>query len=511
MRRELDRLVEVELVYQRGLPPQATYTFKHALIQETAYQSLLRSTRQQYHQHLVQVLVDQFPEKAEAQPELLAHHYTEAGQNEIAISYWQQAGQQAIQRSAHQEAIAHLTKGLEMLTSLPESSERTRRELAIQTALGPVLSNTQGWSAPDVEHTYIRALELCQQLNDPTQLFRVQRGLFYLYYTRGELQRAQELGKRLLTLAQRQQDSILCVVAHQSLGSALLMRGEVIPARSHFEQGVAYYDRQAHRDMGFLYGLDAGIACVAYDAWDLWLLGYQEQALQRSDDALSLAQEASHQYTRAFALCWSVLTHGLRREWQASYERADAMLVLAGEQGFVPLQGLGIILRAWALAKQGQPSEDMTRMYEGLDVIRAGIEFLMPTWLYMLAEVHDQAGQTEEGLNVLAEALAKVEQTGERWFEAELYRFKGALLLKQAVPDAPKAEACFHQALDVARHQHAKSWELRAATSLARLWQSQAKRQDAYELLAPVNACFTEGFDTADLKDAKALLDGLCA
>ncbi|MCZ6876471.1 MAG: AAA family ATPase, partial [bacterium] len=389
----LERLVGVELVYQRGLLPQATYTFKHALVQDTAYQSLLKSARQQYHERIAQVMEERFPEAAEAQPELLAHHYTEAGLHAQAVISWQQAGQQAIQRSATQEAIAHLTKGLAVLTALPESPERTQRELALQTALGPVLSTTRGWSAPEVEHAYLRAHELCRKLGDPTQLFRVQRGLFYLYYTRGEFQRAQELGEQLLTLAQRQQDPTLLVVAQQSLGSVLLLRGEIGPGRAHLEQGMAHYNLQAHHGLGFLYGVDPGIACVAYSTWALWLLGYPEQTLQRSDEALILAQEASHPYTRAFALIWSAIAHGLCQEWQASYERTEAALTLTNEHGFAILQALGSVLRAWALAKQGQPPEDLTPLHQALAVMGAAeFEFLRPSELYALTEVYDHAG-----------------------------------------------------------------------------------------------------------------------
>ena len=505
------RLVEAEIVYQRGVPPQSTYVFKHALIQDAAYQSLLKSTRQHYHQRIAQVLAAQFPQTAETQPELLAHHCTEAGLIAQALPYWQHAGERAIQRSAHVEAIGHLTKGLELVKTLPDNPQRIGQELRLQITLAPELMATKGFGAPEVEQIYARAHELCQQVGETPQLFPVLWGLWLFYYNRAEYQTARELGEQLLRLAQHVLDPALLLQAHHALGPTLFSLGEFAPAQGHLEQGRALYDPQQHRSHAFLYGgHDPGICCRAHTAWVLWCLGYPDQALQRSHEALTLAQELSHPHSLVRALFFAAALHEFRQEGEAAQERAEATMALSHHQGFASSLARGAVLRGWALAIQGQGVEGVAEIRQALGAYRAtGAEQERPHHLALLAEAYGKAGQAEEGLRVLAEALAAVDQTGERWWEAELHRLKGELLLWQAVLNEHQAEACFHQALDIARHQQAKSLELRAATSLSRLWQQQGKCIEARELLAPVYDWFTEGFDTADLQEAKALLDEL--
>jgi predicted ATPase len=507
----LHQLVEAEFLYQRGLPPQVTYVFKHALIQEAAYQSLLRSTRQQYHQRIAQVLEAQFPDTAEMQPELVAHHYTEAGLPAPAIAYWQRAGQRAIQRSAHLEAVAHLTKGLELLATLPDTPDRIQHELDMLTMLGPVLTNTSGPGSPAVEQVYARARELCQQAGEPRQLFPVLWGLWFFYNTRAELQKAEELGTQLLTLAQQVQDRTFLLEAHHALWPTSLYLGELAAARGHLEQGAALYDLQDHRSHAFLYGgHDPGSCCQSYMAWTLWALGYPDQALKASDRALSLARELAHPASLAAALSFTAVLHQFRREREAVQEMAEALIALATEQGDAERLARGTILRGWALFVQGQGTEGMVQMRQGLAALQAtGGEVRRQLFLPLLAEAYGRIGQSEEGLHVLAEALAAVEKTGGRFYEAELSRLKGELLRRRALPDEDQAETCFRRALDITRHQQAKSLELRAAMSLARLWQQQGKRAEAHALLAPSYGWFTEGLDTADLQEAKVLLGAL--
>jgi predicted ATPase len=526
---ELARLVEAELLYQRGLPPQATYLFKNALIQEAAYQSLLKSKRQRYHEQIAQVLAEKFIETAETQPELLAYHYTEAGLTEQALVYWQRAGQRATQRSANVEAISHLTTALELLKTFPDSPQRTQQELALQTTLGPALMATRGYGAPEVEKAYARARELCQQLGETPQLFPVLFGLWVFYNTRAELQPAQELAEQLLTLAQSVQDPALLLEAHLALGTTLFSLGELASAQVHLEQGIALYDPQQHRSLAFRSGQDPGVFCRAFAPWALWYLGYPAQALQRSQEALTLAQELSHPLSLALALDLAAVLHQLRREGQAAQERAEAMMVLCGEHGFPLFLAQGTILRGWALAEQGQREEGIAQMCQGMAAFRAtGAELLRPYSLALLAEAYGEGGQAEEGLAVLAEALAAAHKSGERDYEAELCRLKGELLLVQegkrqkrfprcGVPTGTKgeseevseAEECFRQALDTARRQSAKSLELRAVMSLSRLWQKQGKTAEARQMLTEIYDWFTEGFDTADLQEAKALLNEL--
>jgi predicted ATPase len=513
LRHGLQQLVEAEFLYQQGLPPQATYLFKHALIQDTAYQSLLRSTRQQYHQRIAQVLEAQFLDICETQPELLAHHYTEAGLMAQAIPYWQRAGERAIERSANLEAIGHLTRGLEVLKTLPDTPERLQHELLLQTALGLSLTATKGYAAPEAGHAYARARELCLQAGEPPQLFQVLVGLLRFYQVRAEYQTAHELGEQLLRLAHRAQDPALLVEAHRGLGCILFFLGELPSARAHLEQSIALYDPQQHRSQAFLYGVDPGISGLAYITWALWSLGYPDQALERGHESLTLARELAHPYSLAHALIFAARVHQLRQEGQAVQERAEAAMTLAIDQGFPYWLAFATILRGWALAEQGQREEGIAQIRQCLTAYQAtGAELVRPYWLALLAEACWKVGQAEEGLRALTEALAVAHKTGEGFYEAELYRLKGELL--QNVEGGMRraewtTEACFQQALDIARRQQAKSLELRAAMSLSRLWQRQGKRAEAYTLLAPIYGWFTEGFDTADLQEAKALLDEL--
>jgi len=506
----LAQLVEAELLYQRGRPPRARYIFKHALIQDAAYASLLKRTRQQVHQHIAQVLEAQFPETAEAQPELLAHHYTEAGLTEKAVHYWHKAGQRANERSAYVEAIVHLRQGLALLETLPETPQRLQREVDMHIALGASLIATKGYGAPEVEQTYIRAQHLCQHLDDPHQLFPVLRGLVGYYNMRAEYQTAHILGEQLVTLAQHTQDLVMLVAAHRTLGVTLFRLGAVASAHTHLTKGMALHDPQQHRASAFLYGDDAGVVCHSYAARTLWYLGYPDQGLARSQEAVTLAQQRAHPFSLDFALGCAAIVHQLRREAHCTQECAEAAIILAQEQGFPFWMAIGAIIRGWALAQQGKVQEGIEQLHQGMIAWRAtGAEMSRPYWLALLAEAHGMMGQPEAGLTVLTEAQTLTDTTGERWYEPELYRLKGVLLLQQNAASQAEAETCFHQAITIAQNQQAKTWELRASTSLARLWQQQGKRQEAHDLLAPVYGWFTEGFDTADLQEAKAMLDAL--
>ena len=508
LQRGLQQLVGAEFLYQQGLPPQATYLFKHALIQEAAYQSLLKSVRQQYHQRIARVLEERFLEVTETQPELLAHHYTEAGLGEEAVAYWHRAGRRALERSANLEAVTHLTKGLEVLKTLPEAPQRPQQELDLQTRLGPALMAVRGNAAPEVGLAYARARELCQQVGETPQLFPVLFGLWRFYFVGAKLQAAREVGEQLLGLAQRQRDAALLLEAHRALGESLFWLGELAPARVHLEQGVALYDPQQHRIHAFVYGRDPGMDCHSYLAWTLWGLGYPDQAVAAMHQALTLAEGVSHPFSLATALVIAAWLHQFRREVQAVQARAEAAITLSTERGFPQWLAGGMMPRGWALAEQGQIEEGITHMRRGLAAWRAtGAELVQPYFLTLLAEAYGKGERAEDGLAVLAEALEAVHHTGECWWEAELYRLKGELL--QAAGSGNEAEACFHQAFDVARRQQAKSLELRAAISLSRLWQPQGKPDAARHLLAESYGWFTEGFDTADLREAKALLEEL--
>jgi predicted ATPase len=519
VQRGLHQLVEAEFLYQQGLPPQATYLFKHALVQDAAYQSLLKSTRQQYHQRIAQVLVERFPATAEAQPALVAHHYTEAGCPAQALAYWQRAGQQALQRSANLDAVRHLTTALALLAPLPDTTARAQQELDLQIALGPALIATRGQAAPEVEQTYARARALCAQVGEglrsaPTQsrqtpqLLPTLRGLCRFYRNRGAFQTARELGEQLARLAEQTADPTDRLEAHVALGETLCYLGDYAAARTHLEQGIALIEPTVEQDLARRQGEAPGLRCLFTAANALWCLGYPAQAVRRSRESLALAQDVAHPYSLAVTQHRVAFLHYRRREVWAVQEQADALLTLATAQGFPTLVGFGTCWLGWALAMQGQGETGLAQLRQGLAAVMAtGQALSQPLCLVLLAEAAEHAGRVHEGQRLLTEALATFEASGRGDMLVEAYRLQGALLLRQTPADAVQAEACFQQALAVARHQQAKSWELRAALSLSRLWQQQGKQGNAAALLAPIYGWFTEGFDMVDLQEAKTLLE----
>ncbi|HEV8718504.1 MAG TPA: AAA family ATPase, partial [Candidatus Binatia bacterium] len=523
--RLLAHLREGEFIYEQPAFPEVEYLFKHALTQEVAYNSLLVERRKTVHERAARAIEEVYRLRLEDRYSELAHHYSRSGNTQKAVDYLQLAGQQAVQRSAYVEAIAHFNAALELLKILPDTPERTQQELDLQITLGPALIATKGWTA-EVERAYTRARELCQQVGETSQLFPALWGLWSFYHVRGEHQAARELGEQLLNLAQSVQDSALLLEAHAALGSSLYCLGESVSAREYLEQSLALYNPQQHHTLAFFYGgADPGMICLSQAAWTLWVLGHPDQALQKNHEALTLAQELSHPHSLAFALCFASVLHQFRREAQAAQERAEAAIALTSEQGFPYWLAWATILRGWALAEQGHAEEGIAQIRQGLAAYWAtGAELRRPHFLTLLAEAYEKKGQTKEGLDILAETLTLVNKTGERYWEAELYRLKGELSLKSAVrspqstvtnprpltPDPQgEAEACFRQAIAIARRQSAKSLELRAVISLSRLWQQQGKKGQARILLAEIYNWFTEGFDTKDLQEAKALLEEL--
>jgi predicted ATPase len=468
LQRELQRLLGADLLYRRGTLPRATYVFRHALIQAAAYESLLRSHRQQYHRRIAETLAERFPEAAEADPAMLARHYTEAGLFERAIVHWQRAGQRAIEHSANAEAIGHLTTGLDQLRSLPADPERLHRELELLTMLGPVLMPTKGYGSPEVEAVYSRALEVCRQVGETSRTFSVVRGLWELYDVRGDLATAREMAAELLRLASHADDSGLLVIAHNALGETLTYRGDFALAHEHLERGIALYDRDRHRDLAYLHGgYDAGVMCRAWDALALWCLGDAERALARCAEALELAEVLSQPNTLPFALSIVGILHHVRRDAQATLETANAVIALSNDQGFTFWAAFATMLRGWALGEQGQVQEGLGQIRQGLAAWEAtGARVERPLWLALLAEVCARAGLLDEGLALLAEGLAVAESHEIRFHDAELLRLRGVLLLAQPEPDVPQAAAAFRAAIDVAQRQGAGAYERRAARAL---------------------------------------------
>jgi class 3 adenylate cyclase/DNA-binding winged helix-turn-helix (wHTH) protein/predicted ATPase len=515
---ELQRLVQAELLYQQGVLPQATYVFKHSLIQETAYQSLAKSTRQQYHRDIAQTLVEHVPELGEPQPELLAHHCTEAGLLEQALPYWLQAGRRAIERSANVEAISHLTKGLEVLKTLPITPEHRQQELTFYLALGPPLSMIKGHTAPEVEQVYTQAQALCQQVGDTQQRFNSLVGLWIFALNRAKLRMAYELAQECCTLAQYLEDTERMKEANALFGTTLFYLGDFVLARERLEQLRASYIAHERRGRMFNRARDPQVLGLVHGSVTLWMLGYPEQALAMSQEALALAQKLAYTYDMGSALHFASLLHHYRREASVVYEFAEAAETLSREQGFVRWLGGSLFWRGWALSERGEAEAGILLIRQGIEMWHTmGGELGLPRIYAMLAEACLQTGEIETGLRVLAEALEIARRNAEHRDEAELYRLTGELLLRSGEPPgAPaqahlvsQAEETFRQAIALAQQRQAKSFELRAVMSLSRLWQQQGKRAEAHRELQRIYSWFTEGFNTPDLRMAKSLLEAL--
>ncbi len=510
---ELERMLSdlqlAEFIYEQPAPAGVEYTFKHALTQEVAYNSLLIERRKLLHERAAVTIESLYADRLDDRLGDLAHHYRRSDNLTKAIEYLRRAGQQATQRSAYAEGISSLSAAIDLLQRLPDNPERIQQELLLQLAVGPALIAAKGQAAPETERAYTRMRELCERGGDPPELFPALRGVYTVHFTRGELRTAYELAEQLLRRAQKPRDPALLLYAHLALGQTSFWMGELLPAREHLEMATSFYDPERHRPLAFRYGgVDAGVRCLLFAAWTLWHLGYPNQALKRGNEALALAQGLSHPLSLAFAEYWVGALRQFRREARAAQESAEGAIALCTERGLTEVLALATTLRGWAMAQQGRNEEGIAQIQEGLAVYRAtGTEVGRPYFLCLLAEVCTQTGRIDEGLSALTEAVAAADERENRWYEAEMHRLKGQLLLRRDDSTVAEAQSCFQRAIEVARKQSAKSWELRATMSLARLLAKQGRRDEARTMLAEIYGWFTEGFDTADL--AKALLDEL--
>jgi DNA-binding winged helix-turn-helix (wHTH) protein/predicted ATPase len=483
------------------------YDWRHALYQEVVYAKVPEGRRLRLHRRIGIREEAGYGGEARAHAAELAMHFERAQDTARAVRYLQQAADNVMQRYACQEAADYLRRGLALLTALPESPARVQQEIDLQLALGPALIATRGPAAREVEQTYARARILCAQIGETPQLFRALRGLWSFYINRGVLRAARELGEELFGLARREAAaSTHLLEAHQALGMTLFFLGDYVAARTHCERGMTLMEPTAQRAGALYHDSAPGVGCLVTAAHTLSCLGYPAQARRRAQEALTLAQALAHPYSLGFAKQWATVLHHRHREVPAVQAQAEALLALATAQGVPVHAALGTFWRGWALAMQGQGEAGLAQMHQGFAAILAmGTELVRPFCLIPLAEAAGHTGQVGEGLRLLAEALTAIEASGQRSLLPEAYRLQGAFLLRQA--DAVRAEACFQQALAVARRQQAKAWELRAAMSLGRLWQQQGRPDEARQLLAAVYAWFTEGFDTVDLQEAHALLE----
>jgi class 3 adenylate cyclase/predicted ATPase len=504
----LGRLVASELVFQRGTPPDAVYTFKHALVQDAAHDSLLRGSRQQLHAQIAEALETHFPELMETQPELFAQHYAEAGLVEKAVAYWGNAGRRSAARSALVEAAAQFQKALEQLALLPDDPERKRQELELHSGLGAVLQAIKGYAAPETGQAYARARELWEQLGSPTEFLQIPYGQSRYHLGRGELDLMRCLDEDLLRVSRQRNDSAGLVLGHLSSGRNLMLVGKFALSQSHLEQGIALYDPISHHALSHQVGNHPHVELLSYLGIALFCFGSPDRALTLSNAAIAEARRLAHPPSLGFSFSLATVLLSLVRDDAALDERAGQLVAVATEQGFPVYGAVGTVHRGWIAVTNGDLADGMSLLRSGAAAYRAtGTEMWVPHFLALLALACEIAGQIEEGLALLDNGLQIVERTGLRWFEAELNRLKGQLLLRQGHIAA--AEELYRKALSIAEKQEAKLWGLRAAVNLARLRRDQGRRAEAHDLLAPVYGWFTEGFGTPDLKEAKALLDEL--
>jgi class 3 adenylate cyclase/predicted ATPase len=504
----LARLVASELVFQRGTPPDAVYAFKHALVQDAAHGSLLRSARQQLHAQIAEALETHSPEMMDSQPELFAQHYAEAGLVEKSVAFWGKAGRRSAARSAMAEAAAQFQKGLDQLALLPETVERQRQALEFWSVLGAVLRAVKGQGAPETGHAFARARELWGQLGFPPEYLHVPYGQSRYHVYRGESDLAMRLDEDLLRVSSQRNDSGGLLLGHLSSGLTLMFAGRFASSSSHFEEAIALYDPISHGSLVHLARVHPDVNSQAFLGIVLFCLGFPDQASARSNAAIAEARRLAHPPTFAMSLDNGARLLTLIGEKTALDERADQLVAVTTEQGLPHWGAQGTIYRGWVKVMNGDVADGISLLRSGSIAYRAtGAEAGMPHFSALLARACDIAGQFEEAVTLLDDALQIVDRTGERWFAAELNRHKGQLLLRQGHSEA--ADELYRKALSIAKEQGAKLWELRAAVSLAQLRRDQGCRAEARDLLAPVYEWFTEGFDTQDLKEAKALLQEL--
>jgi class 3 adenylate cyclase/predicted ATPase len=507
----LARLSESGLAFRRGTPPDAVYTFKHALVQDAAYDSLLKSRRQELHGKIARVIEAQFPTISTTEPEVLAHHFGEAGEAEKAAHHWLEAGRRALRRSANTEAITHLTKGLGALTGVPKSEEALRSELEMQLSLGPVLSATRGWSALEAERVYRRAEVLAQELGADRERFDAVWGLWMIHNTGNAPEVARGITGELFQIAERLNDPALRMEAHHAAWACAQTLGDNAATIEHMRHGLAIYESEKHGGHAFSYGgHDTAVCGKAIGGVSLWVLGYPDQALHSTDAAIALAESMGHAPSLAHALLFASSCHKYCRDFFAVLNITDRLITLASEHRLTLYHAMGGVAQGWALAHQGELDKglgELQRNLEGYDSEKPKA-FSMSSRI-ALAEIYLKAGEFAQALHAINSALLAGQRSGARAWLAAALHIKGEVLASMVPARWPDAETCFKEALQVARTQQAKSLELRAATGLARLSCIEGRREDARNLLAPVYNWFTEGFDTADLKDAKALLDEL--
>ncbi len=514
---QLDRLIRAGLLFRQGVVPDAIYLFKHALVQDAAYGLLLREPRRHLHARIAEALESKFDEIAENKPEVLARHCAEAGHLEKAARLWGKAGQRSAERSALVEATQQLRHALDLIATLPGTPAQRREEIKLQVELITPLLHVRGYAAPETRAAVERAHLLIEQAKtlgeppeDPLLLFSVLYGFWAanLVSFNGDVMR--ELAVQFLALADKESATGPPMIGHRLMGLSLLHTGDIADARAHLDRAIALYDPVEHRPLATRFGQDVGAASLSWRSLASWLLGYPEAALADAARALKVAHEAGHSATSMYVLVWSVWTHIHCGNYSAASALSDEYVHLKDQLGAFYWERWATMQRGCVLALTGKASDAVQTITSGMAAMRSsGTTMWMPVWLSYLARAQAELGQFDVAGRCIGEAMTAVETAKERWYEAEVSRIAGEIALLSPEPDVAKAETCFDRALAVAQKQQAKSWELRAATSMARLWRDLGRRQQARKLLAPIHGWFDQGLDTLDLKQAKILVDEL--
>jgi len=508
----LGQLIAAELISMRGEPPDCIYTFKHALVQDAAYGSLLRAKRQELHGRIADVLKQQFPRTAATQPELMAHHLAQAGRTESAIEYLRIAGQHAIQRSANAEAIGHLKRALDLLQSLPANPEKSHTALELEVMLGQAMIAGLGYAARETREVLLRAKTHIDASTDPAQICSVLYGIWACYYVGGELDMQRAAAAEFLAEAERIGDRGAICLSHRALGTTYVQLGDFAAGRQHLERARALYDPALHASLRYQYGQDIGATAACYLCWALWHLGYVDQAARMAAEAIERADAVSHPHTLVYTICHARgMLDIFRRRPDEARTYARFVVSLCAEHGF-PFWGAGgRILDGWAAICKGRIYEGLMELRQGLTAWRhhTGARLWLPIFLALQAEGYAKAGESDKALRLIDEALAVSDETGERWALAEVLRMKAALLLAVGEAHADEIEALLVRSLEVAGQQQARCWELRTACDLARLWHAQGRSADALNLVSSSYDQFVEGHGTAELQDARTLMDTL--
>ena len=517
LRSALDRLIAAGLLFRQGLPPHASYLFKHALVQDAAYGMLLRGPRRTLHARIAETLESQFAEIAANQPELLARHCTEAGLIEKAAGLWGKAGQRSLERSALVEAAEQLTRALDQIAALPATPALRHERIKLQVALITPLIPLKGHAAPETKAATEQArllIEQAEAMGEPPEDLLLFFSVLYAFWVAnyvafsGDIIRS--LAAQFLALAEKQGATVPLMIGHRLKAISLASTGDIAEGRAHYDQALALYDPTEHRPLAMRFGQDAGVTVLCHRSWALFCLGYPEAALADAQNAYKDAREIGHAATLMHALAYASFIHIQCGNYLKANALVDGLVALADEKGALFWKAIGMTHQGWLFARTGKTSDAVHMITSGLKVWRSTKATVwVPLYLSYLARAYADIGSFDVAWHCIGEATTAVETAKEKLWEAEIHRTAGEIALLSPAPDAAKAETYFERALAVARAQQAKSWELRAAMSMARLWGDQGKRDLARGVLAPVYGWFTEGFDTLDLKEAKALLDAL--